>query len=114
MEEKSTFLFENAQNGVSLNHLLLKNGENKKNDQKNDGKIKARSQKFDVQNGEATINEKVVNGQKQTFIDIKQPKAIEIHRIPFTHTCQIGDILKLLRQQVVFNQLYESCFFTGK
>ena len=37
-------------------------------------------------------------------------RSIKMERIPFVHIRQIDSILKLLRQQLVFNELFQSCF----
>jgi len=101
--------------GSPLNYLILKNEILKKTRENQDSDIvKIKSEKLvqldQLFQDKQVQNEKLINGQRQQFIDSKHSKGLLIHRIPFTHVNQIGDILKILRQQVIFNELYLSCF----
>jgi hypothetical protein len=37
-------------------------------------------------------------------------EGIKISRLPFMHLQQLSQIMKILRQQLVFNALFTSCF----
>ncbi|KAF9362746.1 hypothetical protein BGX34_005574 [Mortierella sp. NVP85] len=83
---------------------------------------------FHKDSGYLTLQESLINGsteQTQWAITLDQgPNAIRqcysfdrtkndarlIHRIPFTHISQVYICTKLLRQQVAFNTLFQSCF----
>ncbi|KAF9974437.1 hypothetical protein BGZ73_002179 [Actinomortierella ambigua] len=60
----------------------------------------------------AVIKQSVEPTKQLYSLDRRQDDGRVIRRIPFVHPWQIQPCLRLLRQQLVFNTLFQSCFTT--
>ncbi|KAG0251806.1 hypothetical protein DFQ27_008516 [Actinomortierella ambigua] len=97
----------------SLQELLVEDNQNS-NTHKN--KNTANSSSTGQQNASnqwSTVVKQSVEPTRQLYsLDRRQDDGRLIQRIPFVHPWQIQHCLRLLRQQLVFNTLFQSCFTT--
>ncbi|KAG0224291.1 hypothetical protein BGW42_005200 [Actinomortierella wolfii] len=92
----------------SLQELLIEDNNTSQSTAAN----KSAGQKNDSNQWSAIVEQSAEPTKQLYSLDRRQDDGRLIKRIPFAHPWQIQSCLRLLRQQLVFNTLFQSCFTT--